>query len=265
MPTVISALIFVFTARGESAPAAPRLIKSFLSESGKVADARPGATSLREGDKVYLYYRIGPLNVIRGKGAPYRTRMVVMKGNSTVKDFGWHSANAAGAGQMNMNGTLKWYHSAMWSLSIPTAPNPGNYTAVITHSDLNTMTNITIRYAYTIIGTEKIQRTTTAPPGKTVPVTGRVTLRGKVMTNTPVKAYLVSDLAQRRVVLIAETRTDARGNYSVRLAPDSLYILKAGTDEHLWRKGQGVHGGTIIDLNFPEEAKNADIPLENPR
>jgi len=97
--------------------------------------------------------------------------------------------------------------------------------------------------------------------GRTL-VSGMVTESGKPVPGIEVKAYLISDLKARRVVYDRGVVTDGSGKFALDLAQGSQYMIKAGVDERDWRAGRGKHGGTVIDLNFPEEAKNVVIPLE---
>lgn len=268
LTTLLTAIaIFSWCGLPNSAQASPKLIRSFLADSGKADSAKPRSSQVVAGEVIHFYFKVGPLQTKRGKGAPYKTRMIVKKGGRLAKDFGWQPGNAATKSQMKTSRKLKWYHNVMWSLSIPKQPTPAKYEAIITYRDTSSGKEIHISYPYTVVAaakkTKKIKKP--IPWGKTVSVSGRVTQGKRHAANTPVRAYLVSDLAQKRIVLVAETKTNTSGKYKVKLPPDSIYIIKAGVSEQLWRKGKGLHGGTIIDLHFPEEAQNANIPLENPR
>ena len=96
-----------------------------------------------------------------------------------------------------------------------------------------------------------------------IPVDGTVIDADRPVPNLRVQAFQVSDLAKMRIVLVAETKTDLTGSFSLDLEEDQLYILKAGVDETMWRSGGGPHGGTVIDLHFPEDAHDVTIPLEH--
>ena len=129
----------------------PRLMRHFITNTNNVKYARPVSRRIRRGQKIYFYYKIGPVKVTRGRGAPYRTRLVIRRGSRLVKDFGWHSANAAPAGKRNRNGTYKWFHNAKWYLKTSHTTRPGRYTAIISHRDRNTGKLLTIRYSFNIV------------------------------------------------------------------------------------------------------------------
>lgn len=94
-------------------------------------------------------------------------------------------------------------------------------------------------------------------------ITGNVTDGGKPVPYLPVKSYLVSDRFSLRVILKDESTTDGNGAFSFMLEPDQLYMLKAGVDEQTWRSSGGLHGGTVIDLHFPDSACGINIPIEH--
>lgn len=129
----------------------PRVMKSFITNTNNVKSARRISTRVRRGQKIYFYYKIGPVKVKKGKGAPYRTRLVIKKGRRLVKDFGWHNANAAGPGQRGKTGTFSWFHNSKWYLKISKKVKPGNYNAEITHRDQNSGKTLKIRYHFSIV------------------------------------------------------------------------------------------------------------------
>ena len=239
----------------------PVLIQSFLTDTQNAKEAKAISNNVKPGQTIYFYYKIGPFKAVKGKGAPYKTNLVIKKGAKKLKDFGWHNANAVSGDQMNVTADYQWYHSSMWNLNISDSIKPGTYKAVITHEDQNSRKKIKINYTFTVSdkSATQIKEDTTV---KKIKITGTVKEGKRPVKSIEVRAYLVSDLATRRIVFVEKTETDKRGKFSIKLEPGYQYILKAGVDEKEWRKGKGKHGGTVIDLNFPEEARNGLIPIE---
>ena len=149
LPTSADARKWSFTTRSRSTN--PTVIASFLTDNQNAASARPISNRVYFDDKVYFYYKVGPLQSISGKGAPFQTRLVVQQNGRTLKDFGWQSANAASESQMRKNMNLTWYHSARWNLSISPRMT-GNYTAIVDHRDMNSGKTLTMRYNFTVAG-----------------------------------------------------------------------------------------------------------------
>ncbi len=128
----------------------PRIMQSFITKSGNASQARSDGTNFQHNDKIHFYYKVGPLASISGKGAPFRTRLMIKQGSRTLKDFGWQSANAANASQMGQNVTLAWYHSAAWNLTLAPNINPGRYSAVVSHQDLNSGKTLNANYSFSV-------------------------------------------------------------------------------------------------------------------
>lgn len=74
-------------------------MSSFITSSKNPKTARRRSSRVHQGDKIYFYYKIGPLTVKQGRGAPSKTRLIIKKGRRMIKDFGWHRSNAAAAEQ----------------------------------------------------------------------------------------------------------------------------------------------------------------------
>ncbi len=129
-----------------------RLLKSFITNTNNASRAHPIGTSVKQGRKIFFYYKIGPLRVRKGKGAPYRTKLIIRKGNRVLKDFGWQRANAVKPHQRRQNRTYGWYHNARWNIKLSRKLAPGRYNALIYHYDQNAEENIAIRYTFRIIG-----------------------------------------------------------------------------------------------------------------
>ncbi len=128
----------------------PRIMQSFITKSGNASAARSDGTNYQHNDKIHFYYKVGPLSSISGKGAPFRTRLMIKQGSRTLKDFGWQSANAANSGQMGQNVTLAWYHSAAWNLTLAPNINPGRYSAIVSHQDLNSGKTLNANYSFSV-------------------------------------------------------------------------------------------------------------------
>ncbi|MBP7583225.1 MAG: hypothetical protein KBA61_04270 [Spirochaetes bacterium] len=128
----------------------PRIMQSFITRSGNASAARSDGTNFQHNDKIHFYYKVGPLASISGKGAPFRTKLVVRQGSRTLKDFGWQSANAANSSQMDKNATLTWYHSAAWNLTLAPNINPGRYSAIVSHQDLNSGKTLNANYSFSV-------------------------------------------------------------------------------------------------------------------
>jgi len=239
----------------------PVLMQSFLTDTQNAKEAKSISSNVKPGQTIYFYYKVGPFSAVSGKGAPYKTNLLVMKGTQKLKDFGWHDANAVNNDQMNITADYQWYYSAMWSLNISDSIKPGSYRAVVMHEDLNSGKTIKINYTFTVADSTSTKKKP-EPDVKKINVSGTVKEGKTPVKSIEVRAYLVSDLASRRIVFVEKTETDRRGKFSIKLEPGYQYILKAGVDEEEWRKGKGKHGGTVIDLNFPEEARNILIPIE---
>lgn len=136
-----------------SAPAVtPRLMKAFLTDSPRAASAKKRSATARAGEKLYFYYRIGPVSCLAGKGAPFQTKLVVEQNGRVLKDFGWQNANAASPGQMNQNIRLLWYHNAAWNFSFGASSKPGTYRAVVYYKDLNSGTTLKADYPLVLAG-----------------------------------------------------------------------------------------------------------------
>jgi len=133
-----------------------RLIKSFITNTGNVGKARDIGLSFNPGQKINFYYKVGPVKVIKGKGAPFKTRLVIKKGSRTLKDFGWHKSNAVSGKNLKRNATFGWFHTSKWYLNLSKTIKPGSYTAVITHKDQNSKSSVKIRYNFIIGGNKTI-------------------------------------------------------------------------------------------------------------
>ena len=127
-----------------------KLMSSFITDTNNAKSARKISSTISQGQKIYFYYKVGPVKIIKGKGAPYKTRLVVKKGSKVLKDFGWHNANAVTKNQMSKNGTYDWFQTTGWNLTISKNFRPGDYTAVVTHRDQNSGKTINIRYKFRI-------------------------------------------------------------------------------------------------------------------
>ncbi|HQP50481.1 MAG TPA: hypothetical protein PKX12_17285 [Spirochaetota bacterium] len=75
---------------------------------------------------------------------------MIKQGSRTLKDFGWQSANAANASQMSKNLTLTWYHSAAWNITLAPNINPGRYSAIVSHQDLNSGKTLNANYSFSV-------------------------------------------------------------------------------------------------------------------
>ncbi|HQP50482.1 MAG TPA: hypothetical protein PKX12_17290 [Spirochaetota bacterium] len=128
----------------------PRIMQKFITRSGNASQARSDGTNFQHNDKIHFYYKVGPLASISGKGAPFRTRLMIKQGSRTLKDFGWQSANAANASQMSKNLTLTWYHSAAWNITLAPNINPGRYSAIVSHQDLNSGKTLNANYSFSV-------------------------------------------------------------------------------------------------------------------
>jgi len=129
----------------------PRVMEHFISLSENTGSIRKIPTiTFRPGEKLYFYYKIGPLQCKNGSGAPFKTRLTIKKGARTVKDFGWHDSNAANQSQMNGNVRLAYYHSARWNLHLQSNIIAGNYTAIVEHRDINSGKILRMRYPFKI-------------------------------------------------------------------------------------------------------------------
>jgi len=127
-----------------------RVMSSFITSSKNVKTASRRSSRVRQGDRIYFYYKIGPLKVKQGRGAPYKTRLMIKRGRRMIKDFGWHSSNAAAPNQRNKDITYKHFHNAKWYLIISNSLRPGSYTAIINHVDQNSGKTLTIRYHFSV-------------------------------------------------------------------------------------------------------------------
>jgi len=127
-----------------------RVMKSFITDSKNVKTAHRRSSRVRQGEKIYFYYKIGPLKIERGRGAPYKTRLIIKKSGRMIKDFGWHTSNAAAPNQRNKTVTYKHFHNAKWYLKISNSVRPGSYTAIIKHLDQNSGKTLTIRYHFSV-------------------------------------------------------------------------------------------------------------------
>ena len=87
------------------------------------------------------------------------------------------------------------------------------------------------------------------------PITVQGTVRdGKqAVAQIPVRVYTISSIDEQVVILTDETVSDDQGAFTFLLPPDEIYLLKAGVSEQQWLKGEGPHGGTILDLGLPLE------------
>lgn len=129
----------------------PRVMDHFISFSGRADMIEKVPKSVFEpGDKLYFYYKIGPLQCKSGSGAPFKTRLTVKMGARTVKDFGWHDSNAADDSQMNTDVRLAYYHGARWNLSLQSNIAAGSYTAIVEHKDMNSGKVLMMRYPFRI-------------------------------------------------------------------------------------------------------------------
>jgi len=128
----------------------PALMASFITNTNNANNATAISNNVTPGQTIYFYYKIGPISAVKGKGAPFKTNLVVTKGSKKIKDFGWNDANAVGQDKMNITANYGWYHSAGWNLNISDKIKPGTYNAIITHKDKNSKTTITIRYTFTV-------------------------------------------------------------------------------------------------------------------
>lgn len=128
-----------------------RLIKSYLTDTGNAGRAQNIGTRVNQGQKIHFYYKIGPIRVIKGKGTPYKTRLVIKRDGRQIKDFGWKNANAVSKSQSRKTKTYGWFHTARWNLTLSGNARPGRYTAEISHRDLNTRKTVIIRYNFTVV------------------------------------------------------------------------------------------------------------------
>ena len=119
-----------------------RVIKSFITSTSRVAGIKARSNRIKQGEKIHFYYKVGPLKCKKGKGTPFKTRLVVKRGSKILKDFGWQNGNAANSSQKKRNQTLRWYHSAKWNLALSRNIRPGTYTAIVTHSDQNSRSTV---------------------------------------------------------------------------------------------------------------------------
>lgn len=120
-----------------------------------------------------------------------------------------------------------------------------------------------IRVTYTMkVHHFKIDNTRVAGSSHIV-VDGTVVDAGSTVADLRVQAFHITDLNRMEVVKVQETRTDGSGMFRFELEPEQMYILKAGVDESTWRTSGGLHGGTVIDLHFPEDSRGIVIPLES--
>lgn len=138
-----------------SAPALKPMLKgSFITDTNNASSATKKSDPVKPGEKIYFYYKIGPLSSLKGKGAPFKTRLFIERNNAVLKDFGWQNANAANRQQMSKNLRLLWYHNCAWHFSFGATAKPGNYRAVVQHNDLNSGETITVSYHIMLAGTE---------------------------------------------------------------------------------------------------------------
>jgi len=112
------------------------------------------------GRTVNFYYKIGPVESVKGKGMPYRTRMVVevsypeMRGEKMnirkgKKDFGWKDANGVQGNMMNKSQTFGYFHTAGWNLNLVSNLGPSvDYNVTIFHNDLNSGETLQINYKF---------------------------------------------------------------------------------------------------------------------
>ena len=127
-----------------------KLISSFITDTNNVKSARKISSTISQGQKIYFYYKVGPVKLVKGKGAPYRTRLVLKKGSNVLKDFGWHNANVVKKNQMSKNRRYDWFQTTGWNLTISKNFRPGAYTAVVTHRDKNSKSTIKIKYGFRV-------------------------------------------------------------------------------------------------------------------
>lgn len=138
---------------------APKVLAHFVSGENQANTARP-LNEFCMGRTVHFYYKIGPVQTVKGKGMPYRTRMVIdvsypeMRGEKInirkgKKDFGWKDANGVKGDMMNKSQTFGYYHTAGWNLNLASNLGPSvDYTVTIYHNDLNSGKTLKMEYKF---------------------------------------------------------------------------------------------------------------------
>ncbi len=124
-----------------------RVMKSHLSPSSSVRSARRMSSNVRPGERVYFYYRVGPIQT-HNRRAPIKTRLVVRKDGRTVYNGTWRKRDAARAG--HRGGDLRYYESAQWSYRVARHNAGGRYSATIYFQDVRNRKTTSINYHFTV-------------------------------------------------------------------------------------------------------------------
>lgn len=167
---VFSVIIFIFTVMysgigdgpqakievrhnfNKSGAAGPiKVLSHFVTRYNDAKNAKP-LNEFCNGSTVHFYYKVGPVRSIKGKGMPFRTRMVVevlTRNGKKRKDLGWKKGNGVNRAMMNKTKTFGYYHSARWNLNLSSNIEPGaDYTITIYHKDLNSRKTLTMKYKF---------------------------------------------------------------------------------------------------------------------
>jgi len=132
------------------------LLKSFVTRSNVADSAKPVGKESVDGyicpdGKIHFYYKIGPVKSVKGKGMPFKTRMIAeLPKQNQKKDFGWQNGNGASRAQMNRNLNFDYYHSSGWNLNLKPADMHKDFKVTIYHNDLNSGKTIEIVYQFTV-------------------------------------------------------------------------------------------------------------------
>lgn len=147
---------FSFSYKSSKKTGTISLLKSFITRSDVANTAKPIGKESVDGyicpnGKIHFYYKIGPVKIVKGKGMPFKTRMVAeLPKQNQKKDFGWQSGNGASKAQMNSNLNFDYYHTSGWNLNLKPADVHKDFKVTIYHNDLNSGKTIEIVYQFTV-------------------------------------------------------------------------------------------------------------------
>ncbi|MFC1671437.1 hypothetical protein ACFL20_13680 [Spirochaetota bacterium] len=127
-----------------------KVSRYFISRDNRLPGIRPGSNVIVPGEKVYLYFKLGPLMAKKGIGAPFQTRLVIRKDGRKVKDFGWHKLNAVNKDRVKRTFRKRWYENIQWYIKPSSRFPGGKYVAVLYYGDYNSGQLIRIKYRFTI-------------------------------------------------------------------------------------------------------------------
>jgi|GEM_PF-3579136 len=126
-----------------------RVIKSHLARTSSVRSTRRMSNRVRPGQRVYFYYKVGPIKKHKRR-ARVKTRLVVRKDGRTVYRGKWKKRNAARAGSRRGDNYVRYYESAQWSYRVARRRAGGRYSATIYFEDIKNRKRTSINYRFTV-------------------------------------------------------------------------------------------------------------------